>query len=174
MSAIKNDQNLLYCHFNKIIKEAGTSFQPPAFSQKHVSNFVIQHTSIWRNFILIGLRIQKISINVTCIMQQYLSWRHKFWNLQVSQEHKNFDTRERSIIFSSNKKNHWLHIKLYFMAKNSFVAEVNFKCTQMYWLLPHHYWQGFFALAICCHFQWAKNAPTKNGSPKFRSILYKC
>ena len=36
MSTIKNDQILLYCHFNKIIKEPGTSFQAPAFSQKHV------------------------------------------------------------------------------------------------------------------------------------------
>ena len=35
---IKNGQVLLYCHFNKIIKELGTSFQSPAFSQKHVRN----------------------------------------------------------------------------------------------------------------------------------------
>ena len=28
----------LYCYFNKIIKEPGTSFQSPAFSQKHVRN----------------------------------------------------------------------------------------------------------------------------------------
>ena len=34
--------------------------------------------------------------------------------------------RERNIIFSSNKKNHLLHIKGYFMAKNKFAAEVNF------------------------------------------------
>ena len=38
MSTIKNGQILLYCHFNKIIKEPGTSFQSPAFSQKHVRN----------------------------------------------------------------------------------------------------------------------------------------
>ena len=38
MSAIKNGQILLYCHFNKIIKEPGTSFQSPAFSQKYVGN----------------------------------------------------------------------------------------------------------------------------------------
>ena len=36
MSTIKNDQILLHCHFNKIIKEPGTSFPSPAFSQKHV------------------------------------------------------------------------------------------------------------------------------------------
>ena len=35
MSTIKNDQILLYCHFNKIIKEPGTSFRSPALSQKH-------------------------------------------------------------------------------------------------------------------------------------------
>ena len=36
-------------------------------------------------------------------------------------------SQEGNIIFSSNKKNHELNIKSYFMAKNSFVAEVTFK-----------------------------------------------
>ena len=35
---MKNDQILLYGHFNEIIKEPETSFQSPAFSQKHVRN----------------------------------------------------------------------------------------------------------------------------------------
>ena len=38
MSTIKNDQISLRCHFNKIIKRPGTSFQSPAFIQKHVRN----------------------------------------------------------------------------------------------------------------------------------------
>ena len=38
MSTIKNGQILLYCHFNKIIKGAGSSFQSPVLSQKHVRN----------------------------------------------------------------------------------------------------------------------------------------
>ena len=46
MSTIKNGQILLYRHFNKIIKEPGTSFQSPAFSQNMLEMFVIQHTSI--------------------------------------------------------------------------------------------------------------------------------
>ena len=29
---------MLFCHFNEIIKGPGTSFQSPAFSQKHVRN----------------------------------------------------------------------------------------------------------------------------------------
>ena len=45
MSTIKNGQILLYCHFNKIIKEPGTSFQSPAFNQKHVRN--VCHTAHW-------------------------------------------------------------------------------------------------------------------------------
>ena len=45
------------------------------------------------------------------------------------------------------------------------------KCEQMYGLLPYHYWQEFFALVTWFHLQWGKNAPTKNGSPKFKSIL---
>ena len=43
MSTIANDQILLYGHFNKIIKEPGTNFQPPTFSQKHVRN--VCHTA---------------------------------------------------------------------------------------------------------------------------------
>ena len=43
MSTINNDQIELYSHFNKIIKEPGTSFQSSAFSQKHVRN--VCHTS---------------------------------------------------------------------------------------------------------------------------------
>ena len=43
MSTIKNDQIVLYCHFNKIIKEPGASFHSPAFSQKHVKN--VYHTA---------------------------------------------------------------------------------------------------------------------------------
>ena len=38
MLTIKNCQISLYCHFNKIIKEPGTSFQSPVLSQKHVRN----------------------------------------------------------------------------------------------------------------------------------------
>ena len=43
MSTIENGQILLYCHFNKIIKEPGTSFQSAAFSQKHARN--VYHTA---------------------------------------------------------------------------------------------------------------------------------
>ena len=35
---MKNGQISLYCHFNKIIKGPGTSFQSPALNQKHIRN----------------------------------------------------------------------------------------------------------------------------------------
>ena len=38
MSAIENGLISLYCHFNKNIRESGTSFQSSALSQKHVRN----------------------------------------------------------------------------------------------------------------------------------------
>ena len=38
MSTMKNGQISLYCHFNKIIKEPGTSFQSPAFAKNYVRN----------------------------------------------------------------------------------------------------------------------------------------
>ena len=46
MSTIKNGQILLYCPFNKIIKGPETTFWASVLSQKHISMFVIQHTSI--------------------------------------------------------------------------------------------------------------------------------
>ena len=39
MSAIKNDQTSLYCHFNETLKGPGTSLQSREFSQKYVRNF---------------------------------------------------------------------------------------------------------------------------------------
>ena len=44
MSTIKNGQISLHCHFAKIIKGLGTSFQSPALIQKYVRN-VCQHTN---------------------------------------------------------------------------------------------------------------------------------
>ena len=38
MSTIKNDQISLYCNFNKLVKEIGTSFQSLVLRQKHVRN----------------------------------------------------------------------------------------------------------------------------------------
>ena len=43
MSTVKNEQMLLYCHFNKTIKGPGTKFQSPALGQKHVRN--VCHTA---------------------------------------------------------------------------------------------------------------------------------
>ena len=59
MATVKNDQILLYCHFNKIIKRPGTSFQSPSLSQNMLEMFAIQHTSFPPNFSSIALRIQK-------------------------------------------------------------------------------------------------------------------
>ena len=69
MSTTKNGQISLYCHFNKIIKVSGTSFQSPALSQKHVRN--VCHTA--RKY-LTKFRFdstsdsKEISISVTSIM----------------------------------------------------------------------------------------------------------
>ena len=56
-----------------------------------------------------------------------------------------------------------------------------YKYEQIYgigMLLPPHaeatIGQDFFLVLCCCHLQWGRNASTKNGSPKFRSILCKC
>ena len=43
---MKNGQILLYCNFNKIIKEPGTSSQSPAFSQKHGGNVCLSDSTL--------------------------------------------------------------------------------------------------------------------------------
>ena len=43
MVTIKNGQIWLFCHFNKIIKGAGTSFQSPVLSRKPYRN--VSHTA---------------------------------------------------------------------------------------------------------------------------------
>ena len=45
MSTSKNSQISIYCRFNNIIKESGTSFESPALCQKHVRN--VSHTAQW-------------------------------------------------------------------------------------------------------------------------------
>ena len=131
MSTIKNGQISLYCYFKEIMKGPGTSFQYPALSQKHVRNVCHAPHQYLTEFHFDSTQDSKeISTSVTSILQQCLSDAyddvtdfeicgfHKSTKIQIS--------RERNI-FSSNKKNHLLHIKGYFMARNSFVAEVAFK-----------------------------------------------
>ena len=73
MSTIKDDQILLYCHFNKIVKEPGTSFQSQAFSQKHVRNVCHIALQDLTKFHFDRTQDSKeISMSVACIMQQYL------------------------------------------------------------------------------------------------------
>ena len=43
MSTIKNGQNSLYCHLDKVINGFGASFQSLALSKKHVTN--VCHTA---------------------------------------------------------------------------------------------------------------------------------
>ena len=100
MSTMKNDQMSLYCHFNKIIKGPATSFQSPAFSQKHAWN--IFHTV---HLYLTKFNVDRIRDSLSCTMQQCLWWRHKIWNLRASQKHKNLDITRTKHYFSFRKKN---------------------------------------------------------------------
>ena len=52
-------------------------------------------------------------------------------------------SQERNI-FSSNQKIHLLHMKCYFMTKNSFVAEVTFKCLTLLLCLLSDSWIDVF------------------------------
>ena len=59
MSPSKNDQILLYCHFNEIIKAPGTSFQYPELSRTHVRNKCLSARWYLTEFYFTVLRIQK-------------------------------------------------------------------------------------------------------------------
>ena len=63
----------LYCYFNKIIKEHGTSFQSPAFSQKHVRNVCHTAQNYLTKFHFDRAYDSKVkNRSVTSIMQQCL------------------------------------------------------------------------------------------------------
>ena len=47
MSTNKNGQISLYCHFDKIIKGPGTSFQSPAMNRKHARNVLSYNTLVF-------------------------------------------------------------------------------------------------------------------------------
>ena len=112
MSIIKNGQILLYCHFNKIIKEPGASFQSPAFSQKHVTN--VCHTA---HYYLTKFHFDSTQdLKEICIIH----YAYVVADIEICRFHKNTKnqiSREQTIIFSSNKKNHSLHIQGCFTSK---------------------------------------------------------
>ena len=81
MSTIKNGQSSLYCYFNKIITGPGTNFQSPALSQKHVRNICHTAYQYLTKFHFDRTQDSKeISICVTSIMQQCLTFLGKFQN----------------------------------------------------------------------------------------------
>ena len=84
MSTIKNGQILLYCHFNKIIKEPGTSFQLQHLAKNMLEMFIIQHTSIWPNFILIGFKTNKHKCNLQLMMTSQILKSAGFTETQKS------------------------------------------------------------------------------------------
>ena len=63
--------------------------------------------------------------SVAFMMQICLWWRHRFWNLWISQKHKNLDiSRMKHYFFFFKWKNYFKFIKGYFMLKNSFIEKL--------------------------------------------------
>ena len=123
---VKNGQILLYFRFNKIINEPTTIFQSPSLGQQHVRNvFHTVHQYLTKFCFDSTQNSKEISITVTSIMQQCLYQYQEF-----DKSIKIQTSRERSIMFSLNKNIHELHVKGYFMTKNSFVKQIAFKDFQ--------------------------------------------
>ena len=101
MSAIKNAQISLYCHFNIIIKGSGTCFQFPALRQKHDRN--VSHTAhqyLTKFHIDSTQDSKEISVSVTSIMQSM--------PMMTSQSLK-------SMAFTKTQKSRYLENKTFFL-----------------------------------------------------------
>ena len=66
------------------------------------STLLFDEISFWQH-----LRFQRISISVTSIIKQCLQWCHIFWDLWISQNHKNLDIFRTKHHFLFKSKN-WL------------------------------------------------------------------
>ena len=104
MLTIKNCQISLYCHFNKI-KEPGTSFQFPVYSQKHVRNVCLTAYQYLNKFLFQSAQDSKeISVSGDSTTSNAyddatdfkICGFHKSTKLQIS--------REPNIIFLQIKK----------------------------------------------------------------------
>ena len=127
MPTIKNGQISLYCHFSTIIKGAGTSFQSPTLSQKHVRNVLSYHTlvfdqiSFWQ---YLRFKRNKHKCNL----------HYEAMPMMMSQILKSVDfTKTQTSRYLKNKKLFFLWIKKFInyksratlLQKNSFAEEVN-------------------------------------------------
>ena len=92
MLTIKNGQISLYCHFNKIIKGSGNSFQFPGLSQTHARN--VCH--------YLGFKRKKHNCNFHYVAMSMM----RSQILKSVEYHKNtkiYISQEQNIIFSSNE-----------------------------------------------------------------------
>ena len=127
MSTIKNDQISLYCNFNEIIKRPGTSFQSPALGQTHVRNPC--HTLVFDQilfFLYLGFKRYKRKCNFHYVaIPMMTSLILKFEDFTKTRKSRYL--HNETLFFLQIKKIHSLHFNGYFIAKNSFVAEVTWK-----------------------------------------------
>ena len=119
----KKWQILLHCYLIIIIKdlELGSGLQHWAKNMLEV--FVVWYISIWPNFILIVLSIQKRYFQLCSSAYDNIT-DFEIWGFHINTKMQ--ISQKQNIIFCSNKKIHWLHIKGYFMAKNILVMKVTF------------------------------------------------
>ena len=122
-----------HCHFNKIIKEPGTSFQSPAFSQKHVRNVCYTAHQYLTKFNF--NRNKKLEIRFKRNKRK-CNLHYATKPMMTSQNLKSACfTKTQKSRYLGNKKLFFLQIKIFinytlraaFMTNNSFAAEVTFK-----------------------------------------------
>ena len=143
MLIIKNGQISPQCHFNEIIKGPGTSFQSLFTCQTCLSykTLVFDQISFWQ---CLGFKINKHKCNLHYVTMPMLTSQilnsADFTKRQKSRYLEN-ETKPKNIIFL---KNHELHIKGYFTAKNSFVVEVTLKYFSNFLYLTRYLITFFF------------------------------
>ena len=105
MPAIKNDQISIQYYFKKIIKRPGSKFQSPELSRKYVQNVChTVHQYLAKSHFDSSQDSKEISMRVTLLCSNVYD---DVTDFEICAFHRNTKTqisRERNIIFSSNKK----------------------------------------------------------------------
>ena len=138
MTTIKNGQISLYCYFNKIIKCLKLISSIQHWFTNILEMFVIHHTSIWLNFILVVLRSKRNKykfnshyVAIPMMTSQNLKStnfnvyvpiaKSIAWNLLISQKHKNLDISRINIFLQIKKQKQGL---LYYTSRVTLLQKI--------------------------------------------------
>ena len=134
---MENGQILLYFHFNKIIKELGTSFQSPALIQKHIRNICqTAHQYLTKFHFDSAQDSNETRISVTFLIQQI------FKSVDFTETQKSGHLQNETFFLQKKKKksiNYTLRATLLQKIVLQCSQPLNITCSNnnFQWLLPY-------------------------------------